>query len=86
MASRAPLHRGSGEGSHAGVPSPREHQLANHSHADHLVVQEIRRHANQRQIAAALPNHFMARRIRNEVGETFETDRIAVSDMFCDCF
>jgi hypothetical protein len=62
------------ERSDAGIAAPREHQLRRGAAADHLVVDQIRRHPDQREIRQPLPDDFMAGRKRDEVREALERD------------
>jgi hypothetical protein len=55
--------------SNAGVSAPRKNQAGSASHANHLVVDDIRRHANQRKVFAPLTDHLMTGREWNEVGK-----------------
>ncbi len=61
----------------AGIAAPREHQLARAAAPDHLVVQEVRRHAHERQIGNALPDDLVPGGKRDEVGKTLERDALA---------
>jgi len=58
----------------ARVASPGENQLLRAAGANQLVVEEIRRHPNQRQVADALTDDLVARRERNEMREALECD------------
>jgi hypothetical protein len=60
-----------------GLP-PQENQLARTAGTDQLVVDQVRRHPHQGQVFLALTNDFMTRRRRDQVGEAFERDGIAV--------
>lgn len=44
----------------AGIAAPRKHELLGTTHADHLIVDQIRRHADQRQIFQLLTNDLVA--------------------------
>ena len=68
----------------AGISAPGEHQLARASAADHLVVEQVRGHADQGQIAALLADNLVTGGERNQVGEAFERHRVAVVDEFGD--
>ena len=61
----------------ARVSAPREHQLARAAAADHLVVEQVRRHPNERQIADPLADDLVTGRERDQVRETFERNAIA---------
>ncbi len=58
------------------VPTPREDQLAGRAAADHLVVDEIRRHADQGQIGEPLTDDLVPCRERNQVCEALERDAV----------
>jgi len=66
------------QGAHARVAAPGENQLACAAGTDQLVVDQVRRHTHQRQVFLALTNDFMACGGRDQVGEAFESDGIAV--------
>src|ERR1700704_6716271 len=69
-----------------GVPAPGELQLDGATRADHLVIDYVRSHSDQGQIAALLADDFMARCVRDQVSETFECDGIAILHEFGDGF
>ena len=62
----------------AGVAAPGEHQPAGAAHPDQLVVDDVRRHPHQRQVAAPLADDLVAGGERDQVGEAFERDGVAV--------
>jgi hypothetical protein len=64
----------------AGVAAPGEDQLAGAAGADELVVDEVRRHPDQGQVAAPLPDHLVPGGERDQVGETFHGHGVAVTD------
>ena len=64
----------------AGIAAPGEHQLVGAAHADELVVDEVRRHPDQREMLAALADDLVPRRIRNEMGEPLHGHGIAIPD------
>ena len=70
---------------HAGIAAPGEHELPGGAAADHLVVEQVGRHPDQREIAKALTDDFVPGGERNEVGEPFEGDRVAGVDELADC-
>ena len=74
------------QGTHARVAAPREDQLFGTAGADHLVVDEIRRHAHQRQVTFFLTDDFMACRKRDQVGKAFHADRVAIVDVAAHSF
>ncbi len=57
---------------HTGVAAPGKDQLLGAAGADHLVVDQIRRHADQGQIAFLLADDFVAGRKRNQMREAFQ--------------
>ncbi len=62
----------------AGVPAPREHELARAAHSDQLVVDDVGRHADECQVAPLLPDQLVAGRMRDQVREPLERDDVAV--------
>ena len=64
----------------ARVAEPGEDELARHAGADHLVVDDVRRHADERQVAAALADDLVAGREADEVREALDGDAVAVPD------
>ncbi|MNP62146.1 hypothetical protein D3C76_1573980 [compost metagenome] len=65
---------------HTRVTAPGEDQLAGATGADQLVVDQVRSHAHQGQVALALTDDLVAGGSRDQVGETFEGDGIAILD------
>src|SRR5687768_3862279 len=74
------------QGSDAWIAAPREHQPSGAAASDHLVVNQIGRHANQCEAGQPLTDDFVARGKRNEVSEPFERDALAGSDEARDGF
>ena len=68
----------------AGVAAPREDQLAHAPGADHLVVDDVRRHPHDGEVAPALADDLLAGGDGDEVGEPFEGERVAVVDQLGD--
>ncbi|MNP42996.1 hypothetical protein D3C76_1367910 [compost metagenome] len=68
------------QGTDTRVAAPGEDQLAGATGADQLIVDQVRGHAYQGQIFLALTNDFMPGGSRNQVGEAFEGDAVAVVD------
>ena len=64
----------------AGIPQPGEHHFASDAGPDHLVVDHVRGHPDQREVAALLPDQLVPRRERDEVGEAFHGHGVAVMD------
>jgi hypothetical protein len=60
------------------VSAPRESQLPCTSGSDQLVVDEIRRHADEGQVPPALADDFVASRKGNEVGKPLQGNAVAV--------
>jgi transketolase C-terminal domain/subunit len=61
---------------------PQENFIPRAAPADQLVVENVRRHADQKQILLALPDDFVAGGIGDQVGETLHGDGIAVMHVF----
>ena len=64
----------------ARIPAPREHEPRRAAGADQLIVDDVRRHPHERQVATLLPNHLVARGERNQVGEALHGDGVAIMD------
>src|SRR5262249_25747682 len=62
------------------VASPREHEPAAAAHADHLVVDDVRRHPHEREVAAPASDDLVSGGEGDQVGEALEGDRVAVGD------
>ena len=52
------------------------------AHANQLIINEIGGHADQGQVPLALANDLMAGGVRDQVGEPFQRNRIAILDEF----
>ena len=61
------------------VAEPAEDELAGDACRDHLVVDHVRRHPRQGQVASALADDLVACRERDEMREAFDRDRVAVA-------
>ena len=70
--------------SHAGIAAPGENQLRCAARADQLIVDQIRRHPDQRQIAPPLADDFVPGGKGNQVREAFQRHDIAVANHFLD--
>jgi hypothetical protein len=57
-----------------------EDQFACRAHPDHLVVEHVRRHADEFQLCAALAQELMAGREWDQVSEALERDALAICD------
>src|SRR5688572_8569545 len=64
----------------AGVAQPGEDELSGHSRGNHLVVDQVRREAAQREIATALANDLVAGGEADEMSEAFDRDGVAVAN------
>ena len=64
-----------------GIAAPGESQLARAAGPDQLVVDEVRRHAHEVQVAPALANQLMAGRKGNEMREALEREAGAVRNV-----
>ncbi len=69
----------------AGIAAPGEHELLRRPDADQLVVDHVRRHADEREVPASLADDFVARGERNQVGKAFECDDVPVPDKLPNC-
>ena len=65
-------------GSDAWVPAPREGQRRSTARPDHLIVDKIRRHADQVQVAPTLADQFVTGCEGDQMRETLEGDCIAI--------
>ena len=72
--------RGTGAATRRRVAAPGEDQLAGAAGADQLVVDDVRGHPDQRQVAPALPDDLVPGGERDEVGEPLQGHRVAVVD------
>ncbi len=70
----------------ARIAAPRKDELVDAAHADQLVVDQVRRHADQSEMFAALADDLVAGGMRNEVGEAFQRHRVAVANGGLDGF
>ena len=67
------------------IAAPRELERFREPHADDLVVDDIRRHPDERQVGFALANELVPCGIGNEVCETLQRDGVSIMDVFGDC-
>ena len=67
--------------SDAGIAAPGKDQPVGGAHADQLIVDQIRGHADERQVLPALADHLMAGGERDEMGEAFHGHRVAVAQI-----
>jgi hypothetical protein len=68
------------ERANAGVAAPGEDERVGTAHPDHLVIDDVRRHAHEGQLAPALPNQLVTRGMRDEVREALERHDVTVVD------
>jgi len=61
----------------AGIAGIGEDHLLREAHADHLVVDDVGRHAQQSEVADALADGFVRGSVGDQVGEAFERDDVA---------
>ncbi len=64
----------------AGITAPGKPQCRRTTGADQLVVDQVRGHAHQVQVALALADHLVAGRMRNQMGEAFHRHAVAIGD------
>jgi hypothetical protein len=64
---------------------PHEKTSLRAAHPDQLVVDEVRRHPDEREVAPALTDELVACGVRDQVREAFERDRVAVVHEQLDC-
>ena len=64
----------------AGVPAPGEHEPPRAAHPDQLVVEDVRCHADERQVGSPLPEDLVTGREGDQVREALEGDGAAVDD------
>jgi hypothetical protein len=69
------------EGTHSGITAPRKNQLSSATRADQLVAYQIGRQSHQREITTSLPNYFVARGERDQMGEPLERDHVAIMNV-----
>src|SRR5262249_27676805 len=63
----------------SGVAAPGEDETAGAAHADQLVVDHVRSHPHERQLAALLTDQLVTGRVRDQVREAFEGDGVTVA-------
>jgi hypothetical protein len=65
----------------ARVAAPGKDHLLHAAHADQLIVDQVRGHADQGQVLFLLPDDFVSGGVGNQVGKTFQGDHVAVKDV-----
>ena len=70
----------------ARIAAPGKLELANATRANQLIVNQVRRHADNRQVALRLANHFVPSGGRNQMRESFERNHVTVVDNVPDGF
>jgi hypothetical protein len=77
------------QGSHPRITTPRKNQLSSATHADHLIVDQVGCHSNQREVSALLANDFVSCGERYQMSETFQCENTTVlhqsGDSFAQC-
>jgi hypothetical protein len=68
------------ERAHARIPAPGKNQFRGTARADELIVNEVRRHAHQGEIAPPLADDFVSGGKRDQMGEALQRHHIAVAD------
>ena len=68
----------------AGIAAPRKDQLRHATGADQLIVNQIRGHADERQIAAALTDDLVTGGEWNQVSEALQSHNVTVANHFLD--
>ena len=68
----------------ARIAAPGEDELARAAHADQLVVDDVRRHAHERQVTPSLPDQLVAGGMGDEMREALECDDVPVTDELLD--
>ena len=68
----------------AGIAAPRENELCRTAAANHLVVEQIGRHAHERQVGYPLTDDLVPGGKRNQVSEAFERDCLPWPHVACD--
>ena len=71
---------------YARIAGPGEDQAGSAAHADHLIVDEVGRHADKGETAAALADKFVARGKGDQVSESLKRNGVAVVDKSGDRF
>jgi hypothetical protein len=69
------------QGTRTRIAGPRKHELLGASHSDELVVNDVRRHANEREFATPLADDLVTRRERNQVSKPLQRDSVAIMDL-----
>jgi hypothetical protein len=66
---------------HARIAAPGEYETIRRTHADQLVVDQIRGHPHQREVPTLLPQHLVGRRERDEMRKALHCHAIPVMDV-----
>ena len=74
------------QGADTRIATPGEHHLLDGAGADQLVVDQVRRHAHQRQLLAVLADGLVTSGVGDQVREALERGRIAVANHLLDGF
>lgn len=68
---------------HARIAAPGKAQRRRAAGTDQLVVNQVRGHPHQPQVAFALADHLVAGGVRDQVGKAFHCHAIAICDQLC---
>src|SRR3954463_11446437 len=71
---------------HAGVAAPRKDNLRGASHSDHLIIDQVWRHADQNKLPPSLTNNFMSCREGDQMRKAFERERVPIMNQIRDRF
>ena len=66
------------------IPRPGEHEFAGAPRGNHLVIDDVRRQAAERETAQLLPDDLVRGGKADQVGEALDGDRITVEDVMRD--
>src|SRR5712692_2493874 len=69
-----------------GIATPGKRQCAGTTSTNQLIVDQVRRHPDQMQIAFFLAQDLVPGSERNQMGKAFQRDALAVMDMLSDDF
>src|SRR5580704_8461720 len=68
-----------------GISAPGKSQSARASHTDHLVIDQVRRHADQMEVAPLLSDDLVPGGMRDEMRESLQGNTLPVMDVAPDC-
>ncbi len=70
----------------AGIATPGKRQCAGTTSTNQLIVDQVRRHPDQMQIAFFLAQNFVPGSERNQMGKTFQRHALTIVDISIDDF